>query len=151
MDVAVLEAELASARWNLEQANEQVEALRGRPVTELEAMVFSLRAQLGDAIEGAPTARPRPPASTVIKVARDRGVPTAPDVTAQRQRAVEDGPCRPERPATWQAARAEHPRPVRYRTPEHHHLVPDCSRTHVPVHRAPRPPAALTSDRCRAT
>ncbi|MGB1699871.1 MAG: hypothetical protein ACPHRO_07960, partial [Nannocystaceae bacterium] len=90
VDVAVLEAELASARWNLEQANEQVEALRGRPVTELEAMIFSLRAQLGDAIEGAPTARPRPPASTVIKVARDRGVPTAPDVTAQRQRAVED-------------------------------------------------------------
>ena len=80
-DAVALEAELISARWNLTQANEQIEALRGRPVTELEALVCSLRAQVGEDEGAASPAIREAKTSHMIQVARDRG-PSEPRAAA---------------------------------------------------------------------
>lgn len=71
-DVGALEAELEAARWSLVQASEQIDALRGRPVSELEAMVCSLRAQLDRrGVDGA-SAHAGGRSPRLVHVARDR-------------------------------------------------------------------------------
>lgn len=100
-DSAGLEAELTSAQWSLAQANDQVEALRGRPVTELEALVCSLRAQI-EKDRGVATLAPQK-----IQVARDRG-PLEPQagatVRCSPSSKLEPGPSQSARRARERAA-----------------------------------------------
>ena len=105
-DAAALEAELISARWNLTQANEQIEGLRGRPVTELEALVCSLRAQVGEDEGAASPAIREAKTSHMIQVARDRG-PSEPRTEAPRDsspRSVDPAPPSHTRRARERAA-----------------------------------------------